>query len=308
MVALVVAASPLTLTVASDSNSELIGLTDDVKACLYRTRDWKLFPNCFSGLNATSGRKRSNRRVDKRKHMSLTESAMVYAGIHENAVNDLLTAFSTDRPRYLVYGSPSFVPTTTIAETSMPGIPFPGVPGGIQWRLRLTTPQVDLFQQSSPLPPELTLTAGEFSLRVGVELCLDCRRLKIDPRPPRPDKQDDRKRQDDRREESSSNKERHPIAELTCCRLKVFAVGHIEHVLTSQGEDAIAFGVDAVEIVDIKPKEVEAIFECILFMILQAVLAEIRLPLRALRAGAFQLTVTQGPLIEDDQIKARGDF
>ena len=42
-------------------------------------------------------------------------------------------------------------------------------------------------------------------------------------------------------------------------------------------------------------------------MILQAVLAEVRLPLRALRAGAFQLVPVVGRLIEDDQIKMRGD-
>ena len=59
--------------------------------------------------------------------------------------------------------------------------------------------------------------------------------------------------------------------------------------MASTGEDAIALTVDAVEIVDIAPEEVEAVLECFLFMILQAVLAEIRLPLRALRAGAFQL-------------------
>jgi hypothetical protein len=88
----------------------------------------------------------------------------------------------------------------------------------------------------------------------------------------------------------------------------VFAVGHIEHVMTSTGEDAIALAVDAVEIVDIAPTEVESLLECLLFMILQAVLAEIRLPLRALRVGAFHLALTQGPLIEDDQIKVRGAF
>jgi hypothetical protein len=86
----------------------------------------------------------------------------------------------------------------------------------------------------------------------------------------------------------------------------VFAVGHLEHVLTSGGEDAIALAVDRVEIVDIAPPELESLLECLLFMILQAVLAGIRLPLRALRAGAFSLTLAQGPLIEDDQIKARG--
>jgi hypothetical protein len=87
----------------------------------------------------------------------------------------------------------------------------------------------------------------------------------------------------------------------------VFAVGHIEHVMAVTGEDAIALAVDAVEIVDIKPDELESVLECLLFMILQAVLAEVRLPLRALRAGAFQLIPVVGPLIEDDRIKMRGN-
>src|SRR5262249_11191766 len=155
---------------------------------------------------------------------------------------------------------------------------------------------------TAPLPPELTLGPGMFSVSLGIELCLDCRRLKIDPRPPRPSHGDkNREVRDDRKRD-----DRHPIQELTCCRLKVFAVGHIQHVLSSTGEDAITFAVDGVEIVDIKPDEVESLLECLLFMILQAVLAEIRLPLRALRAGAFHLTLTEGPLIEEDQIKARG--
>jgi hypothetical protein len=236
--------------------------------------------------------------------MSLTETEEVFAGIHENALNDLLAAFCTDRPRHLVYGSPSFVPATTVAETTMPAIGFPGVPGGIQWRVRLTIPRVDLFKQTMALPPELTLQPGQFSARIGVELCLDCRRLKIDPRPPRGTRGHDK--EDDRHDPTPDD--RHPIKEPTCCVLRVFAVGHLEHVLTSTGEDAIALAVDAIEIVDIAPNDVEAVLECLLFMILQAVLAEIRLPLRALRVGAFQLALTQGPLIEDDQVKVRGSF
>jgi hypothetical protein len=238
--------------------------------------------------------------------MSLTESEMVFGSIHEDALNDVLTAFCTDRPRYLVYGSPSFVPVTTAAETSVPSIAFPGVPGGIQWRIRLSIPRIDLFKQTSPLPPELVLKPGEFSARLDVELCLDCRRLTIDPRPPReahghPEfshPRGERPRQDDR----------HALAEPTCCRLGVFVVGHVAHVTAATGEDAVALAVDAVEIVDIAPQGLEAVLECLLFMILQAVLAEIRLPLRALRVGAFQLALTQGPLIEDDQIKVRGAF
>jgi len=231
--------------------------------------------------------------------MSLTGAENVFASIHEDALNDVLTAFCTERPRYLVYGSPSFVPTTTVAETAMPAIAFPGVPGGIQWRLRFSIPRVDLFPQTFLLPPELTLSAGRFSTEIAVELCLDCRRLRIDPRPPRPQHGKDEPPRDEK--PPSTGK-------LTCCKLEVFAVGHLQHVLAVTGEDAVALAVDGVELVDISPQEVESALECLLFMILQAVLAEIRLPLRALRAGAFQLSLTVGPLIEDDQVKVRGVF
>ncbi len=233
--------------------------------------------------------------------MSLTQAEAVFASIHETALNDLLTAFFTDRPRYLVYGSASFVPVTTVAETNMAAIPFPGVPGGIQWRVTLGIPKVDLFEKNMPLPPELILNPGQFSARLDVELCLDCRRLKIDPRPPRG------KDTHGRDDHNPNDPKRHPLEEVTCCKLKVFAVGHLEHVVAITGEDSVVLAVDAVEIVDIKPDALEAIIECLLFMILQAVLAEVRLPFRALRAGAFQLIPVVGPLIEDDQIKMRGN-
>lgn len=236
--------------------------------------------------------------------MSLTETEAVFASIHETALNDLIRAFCTDRPRYLVYGSPAFVPFTTVAETAMGAIPFPGIPGGINWRIRLGIPHVDLFKQTDPLPPELSMGPGQFSGSLDAELCIDCRRLRIDPRPPRP--------KDPRHYGQPTHPDRpddkHPLSELTCFRLRVFMLGHLEHVLASTGEDAVLLAVDQVEIVDIKPDELESFLECLLFMILQAVLAEIRLPLRALRAGAFQLVPVVGPLIEDDQIKMRGNL
>lgn len=239
--------------------------------------------------------------------MSLTEAEDVYAGVHETALNDLVTAFCLDRPRLLAYGSPGFVPFTTVNETRMDAIPFPGIPGGIEWQIRLDIPHVDLYEQTDPLPPQLTLDPGRFSIRIAVELCLDCRRLRIDPRPPKPPRgKEGRGRQDEPRDAPAED--RHPARELTCCKLAVFVIGHLERVATGTGEDAITFAVDAVEIVDIAPDEVEQLLECLLFMILQAVLANFRLPLRALRVGAFQLAVVQGPLIEADQIKARGNF
>jgi hypothetical protein len=236
--------------------------------------------------------------------MSLTEAQAVFASVHETALNDLLTAFFTQRPRYLAYGSPAFVPVTTAAETRMDAIAFPGVPGGIQWRVRFSLPRVDLFKQSSPLPPQLTLGPGQFSGELGAEFCIDCRRIRIDPKPPRPKDSKDFGKDD--RQPTHGKDDRHPISELTCFKLQVFVVGHIEHVFASTGEEAIALAVDAVEIVDITPDELESFLECLLFMILQAVLAGVRLPLHALRAGAFQLVPTVGPLIEDDRIKMRG--
>ena len=236
--------------------------------------------------------------------MSLTETHEVFASVHEDALNDLIRAFCTDRPRTWWYGSPSFVPVTTIAETTMAAIAFPGVPGGIQWRIQLSIPRLDLHKQTSSLPPELTLGPSQFSASLGVQLCLDCRRLRIDRRPPREKDPTGHDRPPD--DTPGKPDKPHPLSELTCCRLSVFAVGHLAHVLTSTGEDAIALDVDGVEIVDITPPDLESVLECLLFMILQAVLAEIRLPLRALRAGAFSLTLTQGPFIEDDQIKVRG--
>ena len=232
--------------------------------------------------------------------MSLTETEAVFASVHETALNDLLTAFFTDRPRYLVYGSSSFVPFTTVAETNIAAIPFPGIAGGIQWRVTLGIPKVDLFKKSMPLPPELSLNPGQFSARLDVELCLDCRRLKIDPRPPRGG-------HDERKNDNQTKDKGHPLEEVTCFKLRVFAVGHLVHVMAVTGEDAVALDVDAVEIVDIKPDGLESLLECLLFMILQAALAEVRLPLRALRAGAFQLIPVVGPFIEDDQIKVRGN-
>ena len=233
--------------------------------------------------------------------MSLTDAQEVFASVHETAINDFLVAFCTARPRYLSYGSPAFVPATTVADTRMDAINFPGVAGGIQWRIRLGIPEVDLFKQTTLLPPELSLGPNQFSARVDAELCIECRRLRIDPKPPRPNR--------DKREQPNEphrDERPHPLSELACFKLQVFAIGHVEHVLTSGGKDAIALAVDQVEIVDIQPDDLESFLECLLFLILQAVLAGIRLPLDALRAGAFSLALTVGPLIDDDSIKARG--
>jgi hypothetical protein len=222
--------------------------------------------------------------------MSLTQAQNVFASIHESALNDLLSAFFNARPRYLRYGSPAFVPVTSVNATQMAAIQFPGLPGGIEWAVRFGIPHIDLFKQTDPLPPQLVLPAGGFALRTDVELCLNCVQ-----------------RRDDKNPAGQDGRAGQGLGHVSCTKLQVFATGHMDHWNDSSGNGAIRFRVDAVELVDITPDTLESVLECVIRMLLDAVLSQVQLPLQALRAGAFQLIVTQGPLIEDDHVLARGN-
>lgn len=225
--------------------------------------------------------------------MSLTQAQHVFASIHESALNDVLTAFFNARPRTLRYGSPAFVPSTNVTATQMAAIAFPGLPGGIDWAVRFSIPRIDLFKQTDPLPPQLTLPPGGFSLRTDVELCVNCVH-----------------RRDDKNTGAShdnAGNQGQGLGQVTCTKLQVFAIGHLDSWNDSSGNGEINFRVDAVELVDITPDSLESVLECVIRMLLDAVLSQVHLPLAALRAGAFHLAVTQGPLIEDDHLLARGN-
>jgi len=224
--------------------------------------------------------------------MSFTQSQSVFASIHESALNDLLRAFFNARPRYLRYGSPAFVSATTTVATQMQAIPFPGLSGGIDWAIAFSVPVVDLFKQSAPLPPQLNLPPGAFSLRTRVELCVNCVR-----------RRDDLKPGHGRDDNPRDNK----LDQVTCTELEVFAIGHLDSWNDASGNGEIRLRIDAVELVDITPDTLESVLECLIRMVLDTAVSQARLPLQALRAGAFQLAVTQGPLIEDDHILARGN-
>lgn len=224
--------------------------------------------------------------------MSLTQNREVFASIHESALNDMLRAFFGARPRYLNYGSPAFVAATSVAATQMATIAFPGLPGGIDWSVRFKLPRVDLFKQTDPLPPQLTLPPGGFSLRTGVRLCVNCV-----------------KRRDDR-ETGKPNHDKPPPGKAdqpTCTEIEVFGIGHLDSWHDASGNGDIRLRVDAVELVDVTPDSLESVLECLIRMLLDAALAQAHLPLQALRAGAFQLVVTDGPLIDDDEVLARGN-
>jgi hypothetical protein len=63
---------------------------------------------------------------------------------------------------------------------------------------------------------------------------------------------------------------------------------------------------DDVKILDITPNSLDSVLECLLRMILQSVLANIRLPFHALTIGAFSLILTRGPEVDNDQVKLFG--
>ena len=228
--------------------------------------------------------------------MSLTETSEVFVAVEESALNDLITAVCTTRPHLLHYGSPAFVPASSTSATQMAPIPFPGSPG-LQWSVELTIPQLDLFKEDLPLPPELSLGPGQFSVSTVVQLCVDCasRGKGDEPKDDRGDQWPDNR--------DNWGKARNPM----CCRLGVFAIGHLVTTWVG-GQQAIGFAVDSVEIVDIEPNALESVLECLLLMILRSVLADMSLPVTALQLDAFTLTPTEGPLIDVDRVLARGNF
>lgn len=218
--------------------------------------------------------------------MSLTETEHVFAGVHENGVNDFLKAFLTARPRHINYGSPAFVPTTTATATTMSAIAFPGVPGGIQFAVSVKIPTIDFTPDSSggtsPLPPG----PGQFTISTEVTLTVGCMRWVSHP--------------------GTDNK---PSGSLTPLKttLGVWARGKPTVQYYGPGVGEVGLQIDDIRIPDIKPDSLAAILECVIRMILQAVLANIRLPFHALTMGAFSLILVRGPVLADDQVKLYGD-
>ncbi len=61
--------------------------------------------------------------------------------------------------------------------------------------------------------------------------------------------------------------------------------------------------------VDVSPDDLESVLECILLLIIQAVLANVQIPIEKLSADFFSLvTLTDGPRIEQDQVKIFGNI
>jgi hypothetical protein len=222
--------------------------------------------------------------------LSLTQANHVFAGVHEHAINTFLQAFLTARPHYINYGTSAFVPATTALATNVASINFPGIPGGIQYMVQFSIPVVDLFPPNgaSPLPPG----PGELNLKVDARITVGC--MKWDSH-------------------GSKDGRQNVFSVPLSTRLSVWALGRPDVRYFGPGNGDIGFQLEDVKIpalacVKGEPDSFEAIVECILRMVLQALLEQLRLPFHALTIGFFQLILQRGPLIDNDQIEAWGDI
>jgi hypothetical protein len=213
--------------------------------------------------------------------VSLTQTHHVFASVSEAGINTFVKALCTARRHYINYGSSSFVPVTTAAATNMNPIPFPGIPGGIQWAIGLSIPVLDLFPDSSggasPLPPN----NGTFNVHTTATIQIGCATWQG-------------------RDQGSMT----PLKTV----LDVWALGEIVPHYSGPGTGFISLKVDKVLLPGIQPKSLEMVLECLLRMILASALQNITLPFQAFSLGAFHLALEQGPEISDNQVKVWGSI
>ena|SRR5579862_1945681 len=217
--------------------------------------------------------------------MSLTQTHHVFASVTEGGINTILKALFTARPHLLIYGSNAFVPTSTVDATNMDPIPFPGVPGGIQWAVAFTIPVVDLYPDSSggtsPLPPG----PNQLNIHTTARILLGCATWGS-------------------KGDRGNGGQLQPV--LTT--LDAWALGTIQSQYYGPGTGNISFEVIQVKLPGIMPESLELVLECLIRMLLSAVLEQVSIPFNTLSAGAFQLILEQGPEIDDNQVKVWGDI
>jgi hypothetical protein len=203
--------------------------------------------------------------------MSLTQGEHIFGGVHETGINDLLRAFFTARPRYLHYGTPAFVPVTTVMATSLPALP-PIFGLNIQFKINCDPiPTVDITPGGAGSAPLMPGT-NEFTVRTNLSFTVLI---------------------------NNGPAITGSLVVLGLCRPFV--------AVSTPGTGQIGITVIKVEIVDITPDWLESVMEGLVLGILQTVLATVRFPFNTITAGAFGLILLAGPTAETDQIKVRGN-
>jgi hypothetical protein len=213
--------------------------------------------------------------------MSLTGTHHAFAALDEQGVNDALQAFFGARPHYLHYGSPPFVTASTASVTEIPTIAFPGTGAGIAYAIDLDIPTVDLYPPDGPLPPPLVLGPDQLSITTKVTITIGCTT------------------------DDGDDKNRHVTPLKTT--LEVIAIANPVVTYFSPGVGFIAFKVDEVLLPDVEPKSLQAVLDCLIRMVLNALLQSVQLPFSIIDAGFVKLALEAGPTIANDQIEIWGD-
>ena len=180
--------------------------------------------------------------------------------------------------------------------TQMDPIPFPFVPGGIDWAVTFSPPVIDLHPETPPAPPpEITLGPGQFTLHTGVQMCIACvfarGRGDDGQTPDKTRRRLDGVRHATRRASSSrcarsatsSSSRARPGRLRSGCAWTRSRSSTSPRTTSSRSSSACCAWCST-------PRS-----------------TQMELPLEALRAGAFSLTLVRGPEIEDDQVKVYGE-
>lgn len=209
--------------------------------------------------------------------MSLTQTDGLFVAVHEDGFNDFVAAFFNARPRYLKFGSPFFVGSTTVNETAIPAINFPGVPGGIQYMVQFEPPKLDLHPDTFgfALPP----SPNQFALQIKAQITILCARKR------------------------EVGKDKIPFGEPISTALELCATGSID-----RGTNDLGLYIEQLEIKDINPDSLESVIECLMLMMLQSAFLPLRIPYDALPIQIGHITPGVGPEIRDDQVQLTANF
>ena len=265
--------------------------------------------------------------------MAFTDNCDIFASFHESAFNAVITHVRQQRPSLFNYASLGIIANPgllcrqidahpVVAQRNNPlmtridPLPIPGTQFAMEWAVQVTEAKVDFHKGTIiDLPPELgKLAQQRFALSLGVCLGLGCPRdfpvdRLIEPPQDKPDR-DDKGR-------DPVPPTPLPVRGLMCFCLDVFAVGGVR-IRFYNGKPYLEPFLDRIEIVDIRPDELEAILECYIEMMLKLglipklrILLE-RAPLEIIKnvvsvvvkPTPISAAVPNNPAIEDDQLKA----
>jgi hypothetical protein len=264
--------------------------------------------------------------------MAFTDHCDLYAAIHEDGINRVIKHLMRQRPSLFNYATLEVAANPELAchpvahtiDVTNHGNPLFGLlgplpilgadapPVGLNFCAQLTTAEVDCHPGNViKLPAELNPPLADQHLAFKVRVCagLDCPAIELIDRikPTRPPNTD--------RRQPPQPPIVPPARHLLCFCLDVYVVAHVDLEIVL-GKPTLVGKVDGVDIVDIKPDDLEDSLNCYLRTTFEVLLKEklaFSIDKLALSfpvfGGAFSIAPTpnppipNNPAIEDDQIK-----